>query len=162
MLSVFTDQFIKFNIHACLLFKSILFWFDPKCWSSFFSQKVCYPIIKQMPKLRLRNDWSTRFASFSKKWAFTLVPPSCMTISRKKTHSKVFTNDAISITNTTQHVDDRQTAQFSSAAHFECQLLFQVVFVCAMNNGVSKRRVSCTSSVIVCRCCRINSYFSIY
>lgn len=31
----------------------------------------------------------------------------------------------------------------SSATHFECQLLFRVVFVCAMNNGGSKRRVSC-------------------
>lgn len=70
----------------------------------FCTQKVCYLIIKQMPKFRLRNDWSTSSCRvydshrFQKSGRFLWYRLRAWLSRANKKHPKVFTNDAIYIT----------------------------------------------------------------
>lgn len=91
-------------LYACLLFKSVLFWFDPRCWSSFFLQKVCYPVIKQMPKRHFEMTEAlvcvkrTIRIVFKKVGVFTGTAFVHDFFAKKKPIQKCFTNDAIYIT----------------------------------------------------------------
>lgn len=126
-------------VQVCLVpirFKMLKQFFSSKS----FSHHKTNAKIETAKRLQYQSMPSARFASFSKKWAFTLVPPSCMTIREKNTFKSVYKRCDLHHLLPTLTTDILHSG--SSATHFECQLLFRVVFVCAMNNGGSKRRVS--------------------